>query len=112
MCFAVNCRVVACSTMVMLLFDMYNYYYFSGTMPKKIRLGRHYKNEERKKRAAKAHAAASAVSETLVISFPLQLFTETSVSSPDILERRLKATSAIPSGNALNYSTMRTCFVS
>ena len=66
-------------------------------MPKKFRLGRHYKNGERKKRAAEAQAAASPVSETLVISL---LFTETAVSSPDILERRLNATSAIPSGNA------------
>ena len=69
-------------------------------MPKKFRLGRHYKNGERKKRAAKAQAAVSPVSETLVISLPLRLFTETAVSSPDILERRLNATSAIPSGNA------------
>ena len=69
-------------------------------MPKKFRLGRHYKNGERKKRAAKEQAAASPVSETLVISLPLRLFTETAVSSPDILERRLIATSAIPSGNA------------
>ena len=81
----------------MFLFDVL-VNYLSDTMPKKFKLGRHYKNGERKKRAAKAHAAASPVSETLVISLPLGLFTET--SSPDILERRLKATSAIPSGNA------------
>ena len=67
-------------------------------MPQKFRLGRHYKNGERKKRAAKAQAAASPVSETLVISLPLRLFTETAVSSPDILERRLNATGAITSG--------------
>ena len=81
----------------MFLFDVL-VNYLSDTMPKKFKLGRHYKNGERKKRAAKAHAAASPVSETLVISLPLGLFTET--SSPDILERRLKATSVIPSGNA------------
>ena len=83
----------------MFLFDVL-VNYLSDTMPKKFKLGRHYKNGERKKCAAKAHAAASPVSETLVISLPLGLFTETAVSSPDILERRLKATRAIPSGNA------------
>ena len=86
MCFAVDCRVVACSTryIFMFLFDVL-VNYLSDTMPKKFKLGRHYKNGERKKRAAKAHAAASPVSETLVISLPLGLFTETAVSSPDIL---------------------------
>ena len=66
-------------------------------MPKKFRLGRHYKNGERKKRTAKAQAAASPVSETLVISLPLRLFTETAVSSPEV---KAECSSAIPSGNA------------
>ena len=83
----------------MFLFDeLVNY--LSDIMPKKFKLGRQYKNGARKKRAAKAHAAASPVSDRLVITLPLGLFTVTAVCSPDILERRLKATSAIPSGNA------------
>ena len=52
MCFAVDCRVVACSTMF--LFDMYYITimlvnYLLDTMHKQFRLGRHYKNEDRKK---------------------------------------------------------------
>ena len=68
-------------------------------MPKKFRRGRHYKNEERKKRAARLAAAQSACdSISLVVSLPLQAFTEAPVSSLEMLVRRLKAISGLPRG--------------
>ena len=70
-------------------------------MPKKFRLGRHYKNGERKKRAAKQAllSAATVTPSELVISIPLNIYYETPVYSQDALKMRLQTMNGIPNGN-------------
>ena len=68
-------------------------------MPKKFCLGRHNKNEERKKHVARLAAAQSACNSiSLMVSLPLQAFTEAPISNIEMLVRRLKAISGLPSG--------------
>ena len=66
-------------------------------MPRKFRLGRHHKNEERKKYAANLPLLnKSSNKEYLVVSISLQLLTNAPVDSPETLKRRLQATGGIP----------------
>ena len=71
-------------------------------MPRKFRLGRHYKNEERKKRAKKmqANIDATEIAEMFVVSLPLSLFTKSAVGSSKARESRLEASSGVPHGKS------------
>lgn len=69
-------------------------------MPRKFRLGRHGKNEERKKYAAKLPLLDQfSNKENVVVSISLQVLTNAPVDSPESLKRRLQATGGIPTGN-------------
>ena len=66
-------------------------------MPRKFRLGRHQKNEERKKYAANLPLLdKSSNKQNLVVSISLQVFTNAPVDSPESLKRRPQATGGIP----------------
>ena len=79
----------------------------SPYMPRKFRLGRHHKNEERKKYAAKLPLLEqSSNQENLVVSISLQVFTNAPVDSPESLKRRVQATGGIPTGNENSYKNV------
>ena len=78
-------------------------------MPRKFRLGRHYKNERVKKRqsalstlsstsCAVARQSHPSTPTSLIVSLPLQVFTNSPVSSVSTLGDQLKALDLIPSG--------------
>lgn len=85
-------------------------------MPKKFRLGRHVKNEERKKRAAKqvlksAERVVPTDSEYLVVSISLKTYYETPAHTLETLKRRLEAMDGVPNGNLLPkvYASLLQC---
>ena len=83
-------------------------------MPRKFKLGRHYKNEERKKRAERRQAevteeASVAESETLVVSLPLSVFIEAPLCDPKALGSRLEASHSVPLGKLYLLTNVGLC---
>ena len=67
-------------------------------MPKKFRLERHRKNEDRKKRDERRVRSPA---ETLVVSLSLNVYCGSPVDSVEILRNRLNAVGDLPSGKLL-----------
>ena len=68
-------------------------------MGRKFRLGRHRKNEERKKLLAESAQLGSCLAEPLVVSLPVQYFMSVPVPSLSVLRQRIQALDVLPQGH-------------
>jgi len=87
-------------------------FYVLISMPRKFKLGRHYKNEERKKRAERRQAEVTeeaSVAETLVVSLPLSVFIEAPLGDPKALRSRLEVSRSVPLGKIYLLTNVGSC---